>query len=216
MAILHPLHHYTYIFENWSPVCSVRFLRSTGWRTGRWGCWPSREFGTLGPTISRLFVNYTHFLASEHAKQISPETIWWNICCVNITKLIIFQLSIHLTSFVVALLVKFGYFTSTFVPNLDAKSAVPVLNTRDGENLWCFLFTKFLSGLRHEKVAGRLRRCHTAYTPVTLHTMKTHFATSYHNWVETKPCAILFNQLWLIPPLLSLQSGKLHLSSSCK
>ena len=59
-----------------------------------------------------------------------------NICHVNIIKPIIFQLFVHLTSFVVYILIKFYCFASRFVPNLEAKSMVPKLTTRDSEHCW--------------------------------------------------------------------------------
>ena len=40
-----------------------------------------------------------------------------------------------LTSFVVAILIKFYCFTSSFLPKLEAKSAVPELTTRDSKNI---------------------------------------------------------------------------------
>ena len=55
---------------------------------------------------------------------------------VNITNPIIFQFFIHITSFVVAILVKFNCFTSPFVSNFEAKSVVPELTTRDSEHCW--------------------------------------------------------------------------------
>ena len=51
-------------------------------------------------------------------------------------KPIIFHFSIHLTIFVVAILVKFYCFTNPFVPNLEAKSVIPELTTRDIKYSW--------------------------------------------------------------------------------
>ena len=53
-----------------------------------------------------------------------------------ITKPITFQFFIHLTSFVVSILVKFFSFTSRFEPKHEAKLVVPELATRDFEHCW--------------------------------------------------------------------------------
>ena len=53
---------------------------------------------------------------------------------VNKTKPVIFQFFIHITRFVVTILVKFYRFTSPLVPDLEAKSVVPELTTRDNEH----------------------------------------------------------------------------------
>ena len=45
----------------------------------------------------------------------------------------------HLTSFIVAILVKFYCITGLFVPHLEAKSAVPELATSDSEHYWLLM-----------------------------------------------------------------------------
>ena len=47
-----------------------------------------------------------------------------------------FQLFIHLTSFVVAISIKFYCFISPFLPSLEAKSMVPELTTRGSDHCW--------------------------------------------------------------------------------
>ena len=56
--------------------------------------------------------------------KLAPKLYYENICYVNITKPIVFHFFIHVTSFVAAILVKFYYVMSQFVPKLDAKSVV--------------------------------------------------------------------------------------------
>ena len=54
----------------------------------------------------------------------------------HITNPIIFQFFRNLATIDVAILIKSSCFTSQFVPNLEAKSVVPELSTRDSEHCW--------------------------------------------------------------------------------
>ena len=87
-------------------------------------------------------------MTSKLVRKLCYEYIWY----VNITKAIIFQFSIHITSVVLAILAKFYCFTSPFVPNLEAKSVVPATITRNSEHCWrsleC-LYRFSLSGYTH-------------------------------------------------------------------
>ena len=87
-------------------------------------------------------------------KLIGPETIWWKHmkCEYNENNHI---LVLHTLNFVVAISVKFFCFTRPFVPNLEAKSVVPELTTRDSDHWWWSLlattFTPNLSTWRLEQ-----------------------------------------------------------------
>ena len=59
-----------------------------------------------------------------------------------------FQLFIHLTRFVVDILVKFYCFPSQFVPNLEAKSVVPGVTTRDWFCGWSLTKWIFVTGTK--------------------------------------------------------------------
>ena len=86
-------------------------------------------------TRNRNHQQYSQYWWSNQEPSI--ENIWY----VNITRPIIFQFFIYLTSFVVAILIKFNCFTIPFFPNLEDKSVVPKLTTRDNDHCWWTLFS---------------------------------------------------------------------------
>ena len=69
------------------------------------------------------------------AQKLYGGNIW------HITKRIIFGFFIQLTSFIVAILVKFYCFISPFAPNIEAKSVVPELIINGSVHCWWSLLS---------------------------------------------------------------------------
>ena len=94
------------------------------------------EQGTK-PALSRWKIKENHNIKRKLAQILHDENIW----LADITKPNIFQFFMCLTSFVVAILIKFYCFISPFVPSLDAKSVISELTTRDSERCWWALLS---------------------------------------------------------------------------
>ena len=88
--------------------------------------------GTVKPALRQWKIKENHKIKSKLVQKVHDE----NVRHVNITKAIMFQYFIHLTMFVIAILVKFYCLRSPLVSNLEGKSVVPQLTIRDSEHCW--------------------------------------------------------------------------------
>ena len=92
------------------------------------------------PALEQWKNKENHNIQFKLARKLYHETIWH----MTITRLIISQFLIYITSFVIAISVRFYCFTGPSVPNLEVKPVVPELTTSDSEHFWWCLFSHIL------------------------------------------------------------------------
>ena len=101
----------------WYKISNVKKLAQKQYSENTW------HVNTTMPNICIFFRLYLYFLNIVLYFFSSTPVLTFSIDVVFI--LSIFQFFVHLTYFVVAILVKFYCFTNLFVPSLEVKSMVP-------------------------------------------------------------------------------------------
>ena len=75
---------------------------------------------------------------SQYKNELDQKFLGWNLWHVDITKLVLFQTFIHLTSFGVAIR-EIILFYRPFEPKLDAEAMIHEMITRCDGHWWCSL-----------------------------------------------------------------------------
>ena len=85
----------------------------------------------------------TYLLCAGYKTRLT-ENIWWSIGWTGVTKRMVIHLIVHFTRFFVSILAKFYHFTSSFEPNIYAKSIVAEFTARDRKYCWWSLYWKLV------------------------------------------------------------------------